>query len=54
VVELGRESRPIRARLASAGERERLWPPFLAAPGYADYQRATTREIPVVILEPRI
>jgi len=37
-----------------AAERERLWEEVTArAPGYLDYQRRTTRRIPVVLLEPR-
>ena len=42
-----------RARTATAEERRALWPGIVeAAPMYADYQRVTEREIPVVILEP--
>jgi deazaflavin-dependent oxidoreductase (nitroreductase family) len=45
---------PMTARTASAAERAELWPRIVAAyRGYGDYQRRTTREIPVVILEPR-
>jgi F420H(2)-dependent quinone reductase len=42
----------VRARQASAEEKARLWP-LLAKmyPQYNDYQKKTTREIPVVILE---
>jgi deazaflavin-dependent oxidoreductase (nitroreductase family) len=44
----------MRARTATAQERAQLWPSITAAyPGYAGYQRRTTREIPVVICEPR-
>lgn len=46
--------RPMKARTASAAERERLWPQCVRAyPGYGQYQRRTGREIPLVILEPR-
>jgi deazaflavin-dependent oxidoreductase (nitroreductase family) len=50
--QIGRELRPVHARVATAEERERLWPRVVAA--YADYQaRSKGREIPLVILEPR-
>jgi deazaflavin-dependent oxidoreductase (nitroreductase family) len=53
-VQVGRDRRPVRARVATPAERERLWPRALATyPGYADYQKRTAREIPLVILEPR-
>jgi deazaflavin-dependent oxidoreductase (nitroreductase family) len=54
-VELGAERRPVRARVASEAERERLWPGFVASfPEYDRYvERAAPRVIPVVILEPR-
>ena len=54
-VEIGAERRPVRARLASDAERERLWPLFVASfPEYERYvERAAPRRIPVVILEPR-
>ncbi len=42
------------ARRASAEEKAELWPAIVAAyKGYADYQRRTEREIPVVICTPR-
>ena len=42
------------ARTATAEERAELWPRVVAAyGGYADYQRRTTREIPLVICEAR-
>jgi deazaflavin-dependent oxidoreductase (nitroreductase family) len=42
------------ARTAEGAERARLWDEALKAwPQYADYQRATEREIPVVVLERR-
>jgi proline iminopeptidase len=41
------------ARTASGEERERLWEKALEFwPPYADYQRKTEREIPVVVLDP--
>ena len=46
-------TRPMRARTASPAERAELWPQLVAKyKGYADYQRNTDREIPVVICEP--
>lgn len=54
VVQIGSERRPVRARVASAFERERLWPKAVATyAGFAAYQQRTRREIPLVILEPR-
>lgn len=53
-VQIGRERRAVRARVADAGERARLWPKAVALyGGYRDYQERTEREIPLVILEPR-
>ncbi len=41
------------ARVASPAERSRLWPLVTADhKNYADYQTKTTREIPLVLLEP--
>lgn len=41
------------ARVADAAERAEIWPRAIAAfPHYARYQKRTTREIPVVLLEP--
>jgi deazaflavin-dependent oxidoreductase (nitroreductase family) len=52
-VRLGRHTHDVVAREASSGERERLWSQVTArAPGYLDYQRRTTRRIPIVLLEP--
>jgi deazaflavin-dependent oxidoreductase (nitroreductase family) len=48
------KKRPMRARIADAEERARLWPVITAAhQNYAGYQTKTDREIPVVLLEPR-
>ncbi len=53
-VEVGREVRQVHARQAAPAEAARLYERFVTAlPQYADYRRSTTREIPVVILEPR-
>ncbi|MFN8459896.1 MAG: nitroreductase family deazaflavin-dependent oxidoreductase [Anaerolineae bacterium] len=51
-VELGREQFQARAVVAEGVERERLFTQMATAmPGFADYQRQTERQIPVVILE---
>ena len=50
----GGTTRPMRAHTANAAERTELWPRIVAAyRGYADYQKRTEREIPVVVLVPR-
>ena len=52
-VEIGRERTAVRAATASPEEKARLWPRLVEIyPDYADYQRRTEREIPVVILRP--
>jgi deazaflavin-dependent oxidoreductase (nitroreductase family) len=51
---LGRVTHEVVAREPTPAERERLWAQLTArAPGYLDYQRRTTRRIPVVLLQPR-
>jgi deazaflavin-dependent oxidoreductase (nitroreductase family) len=50
-VKVGGRTLRMKARRATAEERERLWPRIVAGySGYADYQAKTTREIPLVIL----
>jgi deazaflavin-dependent oxidoreductase (nitroreductase family) len=52
-VEIGTGSRKVRARVAEDEEREPIWSRQKERyPGFADYERKTTRQIPVVILEP--
>jgi hypothetical protein len=52
-VEIGSDRRSVRARTASPAEKARLWPRLVEIyPDYADYQQRTTRDIPVVVLEP--
>ncbi|MEV0465806.1 nitroreductase/quinone reductase family protein [Nocardia tengchongensis] len=47
-------SQPMTARVLPATEREARWPQVVQAyPGYADYQKRTTRVIPLVELAPR-
>jgi deazaflavin-dependent oxidoreductase (nitroreductase family) len=54
-VQVGSELREVRARVARPDERRRLWPRAVKTwPGYEGYQRRTKREIPLVILEPRM
>jgi deazaflavin-dependent oxidoreductase (nitroreductase family) len=49
----GEPKRPMRARVADADERARLWPQVVAKyKGYGNYQAKTDREIPLVLLEP--
>ncbi|WP_280235995.1 nitroreductase family deazaflavin-dependent oxidoreductase [Nocardia cyriacigeorgica] len=46
--------RKMHARTADPQEKAELWPQIVAAyKGYADYQKRTTRDIPVVICELR-
>ncbi|WP_019972387.1 nitroreductase family deazaflavin-dependent oxidoreductase [Mycobacterium sp. 141] len=46
------ERRKVHARTASADEKAELWPKIVTAyKGYANYQKRTTRDIPVVICE---
>ncbi len=53
-VQDGRSRRAVTARNADPDERTRLWAEVTArAPGYLEYERRTTREIPVVILQSR-
>jgi deazaflavin-dependent oxidoreductase (nitroreductase family) len=51
-VEVGRETFTARARVTEGAERERLFAERVAtSPRFAEYQRQTTRVIPVVVLE---
>ncbi len=52
-IEIGSETRRVRAEVARPEEKEQLWPRLDEMyPSYADYQTKTDREIPVVILRP--
>jgi F420H(2)-dependent quinone reductase len=53
-VQIGTETRPVHARVATEAEHERLWPQAVEiwAP-YDEYQARTDRKIPLVILAPR-
>ena len=51
--EIGTSTVEAVARVAGDDERERIWEAQKRAyPGFADYETKTTRQIPVVILEP--
>lgn len=52
-VQVGTKKLKARARTATGQERARLWQEALKFwPPYADYQKKTEREIPVVVLDP--
>lgn len=54
ILEYGTETILVRARVAGGVERERIWTKRKEVmPGFADYERKTTREIPVIVLERR-
>lgn len=49
----GGTPQPMHARIATAEQRQRLWPLVIADHrNYAGYQARTSREIPLVLLEP--
>jgi deazaflavin-dependent oxidoreductase (nitroreductase family) len=51
-VELGGETFPARAQVVTGPERDRLYDQMAAQmPNFAEYQKQTTRRIPVVVLE---
>src|ERR1700722_10071854 len=51
--QIGTQTLPFRARVAAGAERDEIWAAQKADyPGFADYETKTTRQIPVVILEP--
>jgi F420H(2)-dependent quinone reductase len=52
-VRIGKKTMAVTARKADSEERSRLWPLITSRyTNFADYQRSTRREIPVVILTP--
>jgi deazaflavin-dependent oxidoreductase (nitroreductase family) len=52
-VEIGATKRRMKARVATAEEKSRLWPKLVDMyPPYESYQKRTSRPIPVVLLEP--
>lgn len=51
--EIGTETVPLTARVAGDAERDPIWAAQKAEyPGFQDYENKTSRQIPVVILEP--
>ena len=53
-IEIGTETRTVRARVAEGDERERIWAEQKRLmPQFAKYEQTANREIPVVVLEPR-
>jgi deazaflavin-dependent oxidoreductase (nitroreductase family) len=51
-VELGAETFPARATIPQGAERQRLFDQMATQmPNFAEYQRNTTRQIPVIVLE---
>jgi deazaflavin-dependent oxidoreductase (nitroreductase family) len=51
-VEVGTDTFEVNARVAEGDERERIWTKQKKImPGFADYEKNTTRQIPVIILE---
>ena len=52
-IQVGTKKLKVRARTATGTERAQLWEKALKFwPPYADYQKKTEREIPVVVLDP--
>jgi deazaflavin-dependent oxidoreductase (nitroreductase family) len=52
-VEVGTERIDGKARVAEGEERERIWEKQKQdMPGFADYEKKTDREIPVIVIEP--
>jgi len=52
-IQVGSDTLDGRARTATAEEKERLWPVMTKIwPDYDTYQTRTSREIPIVIIEP--
>jgi deazaflavin-dependent oxidoreductase (nitroreductase family) len=51
-VEIGTKTYPARARVAQGEERDRIWTrQKQLMPGFADYERKTSRQIPVIVLD---
>jgi deazaflavin-dependent oxidoreductase (nitroreductase family) len=52
-LQVGSKTLSVRARFAEGGERDEIWQQMVEVyPPYADYQKATERTIPVVVLDP--
>ena len=51
-IEIGTDTVPVKARVATGDERQRIWTRQKELmPGFASYEKKTTREIPVIVLE---
>jgi deazaflavin-dependent oxidoreductase (nitroreductase family) len=51
--EIGTGTVRVTARVATGEERDRIWTAHKQAnPGFAEYERKTSRQIPVIILQP--
>ena len=52
-IEVGTDTHSVKARIATGDERNRIWEQQKQEfPGFAEYEAKTSREIPVVVLEP--
>jgi F420H(2)-dependent quinone reductase len=52
-VQVGSERRKVVARQATPDEKKRVWPVLVRVyPPYESYQQRTSRDIPVILLEP--
>ena len=53
IIEIGGGTMTVTARVAAGEERDRIWEQHKRDwPGFADYEKATSRVIPVIILHP--
>lgn len=53
-IQVKRDLIPVRARTATGAERDALWTMMVTVlPQYEEYQSRTTRQLPVVVLDPR-
>jgi deazaflavin-dependent oxidoreductase (nitroreductase family) len=52
-IEVGAETKRARARVTEGDERNEIWERQKSqVPNFAEYEQATSREIPVIVLEP--
>lgn len=52
-IEVGTETLDVRARVAQGTEREEIWKrQKVVMPGFGEYEQKTSRQIPVIVLEP--
>jgi deazaflavin-dependent oxidoreductase (nitroreductase family) len=51
-IEIGTDNRDVIARVTKGDERERIWTKQKQLmPGFADYEKKTSRQIPVIVLD---